>query len=153
MSKKMLIALSLAIFSGMTVQAIANTTIYTDEIGRLHFLGKDPGSRVMQQEIQNFNNPEQKDLTNIIYKNDQENSETKVNTISAPESDSAVENSAPTVPVKGRENKTKGSFTFNKGAMDASDPYTFGETNLTPASENKIEKPKGKIFKTLDRDY
>ena len=32
------------------------------------------------KEIQNFNNPEQKDLTNIIYKNEQENPETKVNT-------------------------------------------------------------------------
>ena len=64
MNKKLLISIC-ALFSALTIQAMANTTIYTDEIGRLHFLGKDPGGRTMQ-EIQNFDNPEQKDLTNIV---------------------------------------------------------------------------------------
>ncbi len=160
MRKKLLLSLAL-MFSALTIQAMANTTIYTDEIGRLHFLGKDPGSRTMQ-EIQNFNNPEQKDLTNIIYKNEQENPETKVNTTTpaenaevAPAVDNASVKENPEQPVKkGKENKTKGSFTFNKGAMDASDPYSFGETNLAPAETTKpAKKDSGKVFKSLERDY
>lgn len=155
MRKNLFLSLAL-MFSALTIQAMANTTIYTDEIGRLHFLGKDPGSRTMQ-EIQNFNNPEQKDLTNIIYKNEQENPETKVNTTTpaensevAPAVDNTSENQEQPAK-KGKENKSKGSFTFNKGAMDASDPYTFGETNLAP-SEKKPAKPSGKVFKELGRD-
>lgn len=156
MNKKLLISIC-ALFSALTIQAMANTTIYTDEIGRLHFLGKDPGGRTMQ-EIQNFDNPEQKDLTNIIYKNEQENAETKVNT-TAPGSESdavpAVENTQTeqTEPVqKKHENKSKGSFTFNKGSMDASNPYTFGETNITPSEKKPAAKTGGKVFKSLERD-
>ncbi len=102
----------------------AHSTIYTDDLGRMHFLGKDPGGRTLQQ-VQDFSNPAQKDLTNIIYKNEQasEAEETKVN-------------------VKEHTNKTKGSFTFNKGAMDASDPYTYGETNLAPKSSESKDSEK-----------
>ena len=121
--KKIMISLCLIIASATV--AIANSTIYTDDIGRLHFLGKDPGGSSIQP-VQGYTNPAQKDLTNIIYKNESSpetsTEETKVN-------------------AKGQHtNKTKGSFTYNKGAMDASDPYTFGETNIPAKSSDAASK-------------
>lgn len=127
MMRKSLISFAFVIAVGASVGcAMANSTIYTDDLGRMHFLGKDPGGRTLQQ-VQDFNNPAQKDLTDIIYKNNQEpeNGETKVNT-------TVDKNSETNMDVKGHTNKSKGSFTFNKGAMDASDPYTYGETNIAP---------------------
>ncbi len=125
MNKKLFVVLSLtAMISALSIQAMAHSTIYTDDIGRLHFLGKDPGSAARAtQQIDNFANPEQKDLTNIIYKNEPpKTEETKVNTTTT-----AEPASAPAAPAS---NKTKGSFSYTKGAMDASNPYTFGETNI-----------------------
>ena len=66
MTKNFVISLCLVIASASV--AFANSTIYTDDIGRMHFLGKDPGGPTVQQ-VQNFSNPAQKDLTDIIYKN------------------------------------------------------------------------------------
>lgn len=76
--KKIFLMLSLLVMTTSTVKA--HSTIYTDDIGRMHFLGKDPGGKTLQQ-IQNYNNPAQKDLTDIIYKNNEQVNETKVNVI------------------------------------------------------------------------
>ena len=132
MMKKIIISLGLVITSVSAV--MANSTIYTDDIGRMHFLGKDPGGPTIQQ-VQNFSNPAQKDLTDIIYKNDQnvQSEEKRVNSLEPLEQNVESQKQE----AKGQANKAKGSFTFNKGAMDASDPYTYGETNITP--KNKTE--------------
>ena len=52
------------------------------------------------------------------------------------------------VTKKEHTNKSKGSFTFNKGAMDASDPYTFGNTNVDyqKKDENQLEDLSKKRF-------
>lgn len=82
MQKKILISLSLMMIVGFTAQAFARPTIYTDELGRMHFLGKDPGAKTLQK-IEDYDNPAQKDVTNVIMNDKEqtyyEDAETKVN--------------------------------------------------------------------------
>ena len=67
MQKKILISLGLIAMIGLTtVQAMANSTIYTDELGRMHFLGKDPEAKTLQK-VEDYSNPEEKDVTNASY--------------------------------------------------------------------------------------
>ena len=66
---------------GLTAQAFAHSTIYTDELGRMHFLGKDPGAKTLQK-VEDYNDPAQKDVTNVVNNNEEqpgEAEETKVN--------------------------------------------------------------------------
>ena len=122
MLKKILFSLSIALIAN---SAMANTTIYTDDLGRMHFLGKDAAS-VMQTSRMEMLQKEKNELSDIIYKNEQPaETSTAEETVTPPEE----------VKVNAKEqhtNKSKGSFTFNKGVMDASDPYTYGETNIAP---------------------
>lgn len=80
MQKKILISLGLMAVVGLTAQAFAHSTIYTDELGRMHFLGKDPGAKTLQK-IEDYDNPAQKDVTNVVNNNEQtsDEGETKVN--------------------------------------------------------------------------
>lgn len=133
MQKKILISLGLIAVVGVMSQVWANSTIYTDELGRLHFLGKDPGAKTLQK-IEDYDNPKQQDLTNVMYKNEQSeapelNETTAVESQETPVSDKT----------KVHTNKSKGSYTFNKGAMDASDPYTFGNTNVDTPKKDGTE--------------
>jgi len=76
MQKKILISLGLMAVVGLTGQAFAHSTIYTDELGRMHFLGKDPGAKTLQK-IEDYDNPAQKDVTNVVRNNDEQPSETE----------------------------------------------------------------------------
>ncbi len=138
MQKKILLSLSMAVLLGVGTQVYANSTIYTDDLGRLHFLGKDPGAKTLQK-IENYDNPAQKDLTNVMYKDSKKTdvSEMEVEEEGSLSNETPAVNAAPAeseTPVadttKGQTNKSKGTFTYSKGAMDASDPYTYGNTNL-----------------------
>lgn len=147
MKKVNLISLSLVMALGAFVSsANANSTIYTDDLGRMHFLGKDPSIYLHDTKFENLETPEKKEFNDIIYKNETPaaEGETKVNT-TAPATENAV---SPVNETKTEHtNKSKGSFTFNKGAMDASDPYTFGETNIQPkAKDNNTPKTEKKHF-------
>lgn len=145
MNKKLFVTLSLiGLTSAFMAQAMAEPTIYTDGIGRLHFLGKDPGSakRLDAAEANKFANPAQMEFTNTIYKGTQ-TAESETVTTQTVSNDSDAADKAETKVSTKRENKSKGAFTFNKGAMDASDPYTYGNTNIsTPAVENKTNNKK-----------
>ena len=166
MKNKMLISLGLIAVMGFTAQVYAHSTIYTDDLGRLHFLGKDPGAKTLQK-IEDYDNPAQKDLTNVMYKDGQkaqpeESAATEGDNISQPADEALPAEEAPAInaepasgetPVsdvtkKEHTNKSKGSFTFNKGAMDASDPYTFGNTNVDyqKKDENQLEDLSKKRF-------
>lgn len=140
MYKKLLISLSVVAMLSST--AMANSTIYVDEIGRLHFLGKDPGSAAARStQLENFDNPMQKDLTNIQYKNiDADVKEVRgaVNTY-----DKSLD--VKQLNAKESVNKSRSSYTYNKGAMDASNPHTYGETNIKPVSDD-TKKAKKKWF-------
>ncbi len=158
MQKKMLISLGLVAVIGMMTQAYANSTIYTDDLGRLHFLGKDPGAKTLQK-IEDYDNPKQQDLTNVMFKDEKKEAENisqpADETLPAETNETPAVNAEPAsgeTPVadttKGHTNKSKGSFTFNKGAMDASDPYTFGNTNVDyqKKDENQLEDLSKKRF-------
>ena len=50
MARKSIISLSLFLAMCASVTcAMANSTVYTDDLGRIHFLGKDSGSKTLQQ--------------------------------------------------------------------------------------------------------
>ncbi len=128
MSKKILFLMTILFIAN---SAMAESTIYTDDLGRMHFLGKDAATVMQRSRIESLQK-EENELNNIIYKNEQPDSS----------AETPVNNETKVNSQEQHSNKSKGSFTFNKGAMDASDPYTYGETNITPKSnESKpVEK-------------
>lgn len=115
MQKKILISLGLIAMIGLTtVQAMANSTIYTDELGRMHFLGKDPEAKTLQK-VEDYSNPEEKDVTNASYglRNiDRYDAERYYNV-----NETKVKSSTP--DAEGKSNKSKATYTSTKGAMDA----------------------------------
>ena len=62
MNKKIFISLGLVIALSAATIAYADTSIYTDGIGRMHFLGKNAGSAKS-----NYTNPAHQDLTRKLY--------------------------------------------------------------------------------------
>ena len=66
MDKKFIISLGVIVaLAGATISAYADTTIYTDSIGRMHFLGKDAKSYTGTE--YNFSNSAEQDLTRKLY--------------------------------------------------------------------------------------
>lgn len=123
--KRLMLLSFLAIgFATTTSIVMAHSTIYVDEIGRLHFLGKDPGSKAnYAQEIGNFDNPEQKELTNIIYKNPNQTTKEEQPVNNELNRKNDTDNSA-------KGNKSKSTYTYKKGSIDPSNPYSYGNTNI-----------------------
>ena len=144
MNKKLFISLGLiTAISLSTAVSMAETTIYTDGIGRMHFLGKDPGSNSAKQ---NYSNPAEQDLTRRLYENttgdvnyvdhkfkDYDNTfgigrmDTQTmwkNKFSNNVDDAALSRSS-----------TKGSMTYSKGAADASRANAYGATNIYDAKD------------------
>ena len=114
MQKKILISLGLIAMIGLTtVQAMANSTIYTDELGRMHFLGKDPEAKNVTNASYGLRNIDRYDAERYYNVN-----ETKVK--------------SSTPDAEGKSNKSKATYTSTKGAMDASNPYEYGGTNVKP---------------------
>ena len=136
MVKKSLISLGVVLaVCASTACAMANSTVYTDDLGRMHFLGKDPGAKTLQP-VSNFDNSSEMVIQNgeIIkrpsaevintppnagYERRYKYRETNVNSV--------------------QQSKATGSFTYEKGAMDASNPYTYGETNIKSLERNTQE--------------
>lgn len=72
MNKNFVISLGIiAAMSLTTISAFADSTIYTDGIGRMHFLGKDAASN--KSERYNYSNSAEQDLTRKLYENADEN--------------------------------------------------------------------------------
>lgn len=65
MNAKRIISLSLVMALSATISAYAESTIYTDGIGRIHFLGRDAGNNV--QSGANYANSANQDLTRKLY--------------------------------------------------------------------------------------
>ena len=68
MNKQLLTLGFVAALAFSTAVSMAENTIYTDGIGRLHFLGKDPASNSVRA---NYTNPAEQDLTRRLYENTQ----------------------------------------------------------------------------------
>ena len=130
MQKKVLISLGLIAMIGLTTaQAMANSTIYTDELGRMHFLGKDPEAKTLQK-VDDYGNPDSKDVMDASYglRNiDKYDAERYYNV-----NNTKYRVSAPSEEEEASAKKNKASYTSTKGAMDASNPYTYGGTNVKP---------------------
>ena len=142
MNKKLIISLGLmTAFVMGTASAMAESTIYTDGIGRMHFLGKDPGSNTARQ---NYANSEQQDLTRRLYENstgEMNNVDYKFkdydNTFGFGKMDTQTlwkNKFANDVNGTGETSeevkKMRGSMTYEKGAADASRANAFGATNI-----------------------
>ena len=133
--RKSIISLGLLLAMSASVSCVlAHSTIYTDDLGRMHFLGKDSGGQSLQQ-VSDFNNPAQMYITNGDITKGVSNSDV----INTPPNAGYPERRYKTVSNVQHESKSTGSFTYNKGAMDASNPYTYGETNINN-TENSAEK-------------
>ena len=84
--KKSFITLGIifAVIVSTTAAAMAYSTVYTDEIGRHHFLGKDPGAKSTQavNQYTNVNNSKTKEFNDVNIKtpelNDNNSSSEKV---------------------------------------------------------------------------
>ena len=146
--------------SALAISAIgvsaADSTIYTDSIGRMHFLGRDAASSTGLQH--NFTNPEQQELTRKLYSEaaeanydtsyDQHPVKNYENTFSDSRFTTTgvwkqkYENNVDEarVNVKEATGKVKGTYTAEKGAIEAANPYTIGGTTNIDTSEKNVIK-------------
>ena len=78
MNKKFIISLGLVMAFSATITSYAaeNTTIYTDSLGRMHFLGRDAANNVNSKA--NYVNSESQELTRKLY--EQATSESSIDT-------------------------------------------------------------------------
>ena len=142
MNKKLIISISVAVIMSFTAAyADANTTIYTDGLGRIHFLGRDGGNG------NKYTNPAEQDLTRKLYEKtagdvtedstyDQHPLKNYENTFPGSrfttkkryevKEDSAVE-------------AAKATVNTTKGVTDYSGQYQYGSTILNPSSTTNNE--------------
>ena len=149
MNKQLIISLGLVVaLSTATISAIADTTIYTDGIGRLHFLGKDKSSAGTQYD---YTNSAQQDLTRKLY----ENAETRDVEYDTTYDQHPLKNYENTFPdsrftsskywrtkfandkdenVIETSDKVKTTVTATKGQTDYSGQYAYGSTFIDNAN-------------------
>ena len=65
MNKKLIISIGLVLALSATMAAYADSTIYTDGIGRIHFLGRDAANNIKSGA--NYSNAANQDLTRKLY--------------------------------------------------------------------------------------
>ena len=170
MSKKTFVILGLlAIISGSVSAVFAEDVIYTDELGRMHFLGRGGYSsvrKIQMDEVQagvvndavnKYSVPEKPVFKPLDEDSNEVPASVQQDTVQPQniESDAmpqpqaqpaAAEKSTPelrdVIEEKPTVNKTKhkSSFTFKKGTMDASNPYNYGSTNIP--DKTRYEKDK-----------
>ena len=159
MNKKLIISLGLvAAISASTVAAMAETTIYTDALGRMHFLGRDAANNT--NNTSNYKNSAEQDLTRKLYeqKANQEIDDTDysqhpvknyLNTF--PDSrfnptkfwKTNYSNDVDDAAIKAK-NAVKGSATAVRGQTDYTNAYgsTFIESKVNEANENAKQTAK-----------
>ena len=156
MNKKFIITLGL--LSVFAAASYAETTIYTDGIGRMHFLGKDPASNI---NAKNYSNPQQQDITRRLYENqtgEMNNVDYKFkdydNTFGIGKMDTQTiwknkfTNNVDDAMVE-TSTALKTTMTTKKGAADASRVSAYGATNLDTLdyAENEVNVIKDKSSK------
>ena len=139
MNRKTIISISVAIVMSLTAAYADNTTIYTDGIGRIHFLGRDGGNG------NKYTNPAEQDLTRRLYERTA--------------GDVTEDSSYDQHPLKNYENTFPGSrfttrkryetkedalredvkavVTTTKEATDYSGQYQYGSTMLHQSKQNE----------------
>ena len=154
MNKKLIITLGLAAaVATATSTAFADSTIYTDGIGRIHFLGRDAKSNTGAG--YNYTNSAEQDLTRKLYEKsesgvindttyDQHPLKNYENTF--PDSrfntskywKTKYSNNTEDAIIKAKDT-VKGTATAVKGAADASNPYAYGSTMIEQTETNVIK--------------
>ena len=136
MTKKFFILLALvmvstsSVFAETTIQQI-QSPIYTDDIGRAHFLGKGGYSSVRHIDM----GAAQADAINEVSRDLQKVSDETKNTINTVENDiTNVIKERKDIPVS---NKTRASFTTEDRQMDPSATFGKGATYLPSSGVNK----------------
>ena len=145
--KKSFISIGLlSVFAISALGAMAETTIYRDGIGRMHFLGKDPASNT---KTTNYTNPQAQDLTRKLYENnssevnydtnfDQHPLKNYENTFSDSRFTNwrkKYESNVDEARVNS-ENRAKGSFTAEKGVSEVG-TYNNSNTNFVDMNDEK----------------
>ena len=163
MKKQLIISLGLVVaLSTATISAFADTSIYTDGIGRLHFLGKDASSNGSKT---NYANPAQQDLTRKLYGEaangvvndtsyDQHPLKNYENTF--PDSrfgttkywNTKYSNGAENATIKDK-NTVKTSVTATKGKTDYSSMNQYGSTIL----ENQVNEANNTAKKKVKKHW
>ena len=180
MTKKSFITLGLLTLMSCSVSSVfADDVIYTDDLGRMHFLGRggyssvrkiqmdEAQAGVVNDAVNKYSAPEE----NVFRPLDAESSNevpASVQKESIPPADldtqpaeviqkealppagaqvqPPAEDAAPALRDVIKEKPTvnnakhKSSFTFKKGTMDASNPYSYGSTNIP--DKTRYEKDK-----------
>ena len=121
---------SSSVFAETTIQQI-QSPIYTDDIGRAHFLGKGGYSSVRHIDM----GAAQADAINEVSREMQKTSNEIKNTVNSVETDiTNVIKERTDVPVS---NKTRASFTAQDRLMDPSATFGQGGTYLPSSGVNK----------------
>ena len=163
MNKKLIISLGLMTAITLSIVSVmAESTIYTDSIGRMHFLGRDAANN--KNAGYNYSNSAQQDLTRKLY---DETSDGVVNDTSYDQH--PVKNYENTFPdsrfgttkywrtkfSNGAENAAveakgfKGSATATKGKTDYSSVNAYGSTFI----ENKVNEANQAAEKTTKKHW
>ena len=153
MNKKFIISMGVAVALSATIAAYADTTIYTDGIGRMHFLGRDAANNVKNGA--NYSNSAEQDLTRRLY--EQSANGVTEDTTYEQHPLKNYENTFPDSRFstnkkwyrKGESeldenltNSAKGVATATKGATDYSGQYQYGSTILDNPNEVKTTSKK-----------
>ena len=148
MNKKLIISLGLAAI--ISTAAYAETTIYTDGIGRMHFLGRDAAHN--QATSSKYSNSAEQDLTRRLY--EQTAGETTIDSTYDQHPLKNYENTFPSSRfntaeywrakyskmaedgAKYNKDTVKTTVTTTKGQTDYSGQYAYGSTFLNNTDEN-----------------
>jgi len=153
MNKKLIISLGLIAALTASVAAYADTTIYTDGIGRMHFLGRDAANNTKSGA--NYSNSAEQDLTRKLYEQTAAGVEEDTTYDQHP-----LKNYENTFPdsrfgtakywktkygnntgdaIINTNNTVKGTATAVRGATDPSNPYAYGTTILNDPTQNPVK--------------
>ncbi len=158
MNKKFIISLGLAAIISTTIAAYADSTIYTDGIGRIHFLGRDAANNKAGN--YNYTNSAEQDLTRRLYEktsgevvNDSTYSQHPLKNYENTFPDSRFDsnywknrsaNRTEEDYAENAEKAKKTTVTATKGATDYSGQYAYGSTILDNPSEKNVVKTTAK---------
>ena len=142
MNRKLIISLSVAvIMSFASAYADVNSTIYTDGLGRIHFLGRDGGNG------NKYTNSAEQDLTRRLY--EKTAGETTEDTTYDQHPLKNYENTFPgsrfttkkryEVKEDSASESVKANINTTKGVTDYSGQYQYGSTMLDTNNTNEVK--------------
>ena len=155
MNKKLIISMSVAVIMSFAA-AYADSTIYTDGLGRIHFLGRDAANNTSNTK---YTNPAEQDLTRRLY--EQKAADTVEDTSYDQHPLKNYENTFPDsrfnkyrkwVPKpdsEAAESTAKTVVKTQKGATDYTGQYQYGSTIL----DNNLQKEQNEVKTTTKKHW